>query len=71
MHLACYDQVEQRLKKHLPSYDKAALRFGEFAPGVPARSVATRTAFPTGTVVHQLNPSTDVWKVVDRIMSEQ
>jgi hypothetical protein len=57
-----YPAVVQRLRKHVPTYDKARLRFGAFADGVNAAVKRARSLDPGR------NPSTDMWRLVERIV---
>lgn len=44
--LTCYDDVARRLRKHVPQYDKAALRFTDYALGGGRRRQARSKAWP-------------------------
>jgi len=74
LHLAdcrafCRDrkEVERRLHKHVPTYDKRRLNFADFAPGVNNAIKRARDLDPTGTE-HGRNPWTNVWQLVERIL---
>ena len=56
--------VRARLRKHLPTYDKTRLRFGDFAAGVDQ---AITRAGKLGAD-HTRNPSTGVGRLVDAVL---
>ncbi|QWF77061.1 RloB family protein [Amycolatopsis sp. CA-230715] len=63
--LTCYNDVEKRLRKHLPEYDKSALRFEDYAQGVDN---AVERARGSGLgAEHERNPATGVWALVEKI----
>ncbi|MGH3680536.1 MAG: RloB family protein [Natronosporangium sp.] len=62
-------EVERRLRKHVPGYDKAQLDFGHFAEGVGDAVKRARDLDRTGAE-HRRNPSTSVWRLVERIVGE-
>lgn len=64
---AGYPDVERRLKKQVPTYDKANLDFTAFEPGIGEAINRARRLDPTGSD-HQRNPSTNVWQLVEKIM---
>lgn len=59
-------EVERALKKALPGWSKSKTRFADFAAGVAEACSRARRLDPTGER-HDLNPSTSVWRVVERI----
>jgi hypothetical protein len=63
--LASYREVERRLRKHLPAYDKARLDFADYASGV---ADAIRRAEKLGDTG---NPSTGMWRLASRIRTEE
>jgi hypothetical protein len=63
-------EVAKRLRRHVPTYDKARLDFADFVAGVDAAVKRARDLEPAGTD-HQRNPSTSVWRLVQRIVGEQ
>jgi RloB-like protein len=66
---AGYDDVVDRLRRHLPTYDKTCLRFADFAAGVSAAVERARELEPDGSK-HDINPSTSVWRLVERITQQ-
>lgn len=62
-----YTDVARRLKRHVPSYDKARIRFVDFAGGVADAVKRARQLDATGGNWRK-NPSTGVWRVVDQIV---
>ncbi|MDX2967809.1 RloB family protein [Kribbella solani] len=60
-----YREVERRLRKHLPGYDKTRLDFADHADGV---GDAIRRAEKLGD---SGNPSTDMWRLATRIRTEE
>ena len=64
-HLDGYPGVVQRLCRHLPTYDKAKLDFGDYASGLPA-AVKRAKGLEAGR-----NPSTDMWRLVERVVAQQ
>jgi hypothetical protein len=66
-HCADCREVHTRLRKHLPQYDKARLRFGDFAAGLDE---AIRRAEKLGAD-HTRNPSTGVWRLVNAVLEKQ
>jgi hypothetical protein len=59
--------VVDRLRQHLPAYDKGALSFADFAGGVPAAIERARRREPTGND-HFVSPSTGVWVLATRML---
>ena len=59
--------VLRRLRRHVPHYDKAGLRFTDFTAGVDAAVKRARDLEPSGQD-HLRNPSTNVWQLVERIL---
>ena len=68
-HCAGYDDVVRRLKKHVPAYDKARLRFDDYAGRVFDATKRAKDLDPTGAS-HDLNPSTSVWRLVEKIAEQ-
>jgi RloB-like protein len=64
-YLGGYREVEQRLRKHLPRYDKSRLNFADYAIGVVD---AIRRAEKLG---ESGNPSTGMWRLARRIRNEE
>lgn len=54
------------LRKHLPGYDKTALRFQDYAAFVADACERAQALDPTGEE-HALNPSTGVWQLVELV----
>lgn len=63
--LTGYRDVERRLKKHLPVYDKSALRFSDFVAGLDDAVGRAKKRSRTEGDEHRNNPSTGVWKLVE------
>lgn len=63
--LGGYREVERRLRKHLPGYDKTRLDFADYANGVVE---AIRRAEKLGDAG---NPSTGMWRLATRIRTEE
>lgn len=68
-HLAGYQEVVARLKKSVPAYDKCALEFRDYVGGLAAAIARGRALDPEGRG-YRVNPSTGVWRLVDKIMGE-
>lgn len=66
-HLTGYPQVAQRLRRHLPEYDKGRLSFDDFAKGVTDAVDRSRALEPTGADF-TCNPSTGMWCLAEKIM---
>jgi RloB-like protein len=64
--IVCRD-IEAVLREYVKDYDKARLRFSEFADGIKDAVERARKIDPTG-VEHSINPSTGMWRLVERIM---
>lgn len=66
-HCTGYDDVANRLRKHVPGYDKCRLDFAAtYREKVPAAVERARKLDPTGKEF-TANPSTNVWQLVERI----
>jgi hypothetical protein len=57
-----YADAVGRLRKHVRAYDKAHLNFDDFAEGVPSAVKRAKVLDPGH------NPSTTVWRLVERVM---
>ncbi|MDR7300599.1 hypothetical protein JOF55_000780 [Haloactinomyces albus] len=68
--LADASDVDRQLRRHLPSYDKTRLVFGEFAEGIEV-AVARAAARCEYGREHRCNPSTGVWKLVAAMVPTQ
>ncbi|MEU8244514.1 RloB family protein [Actinoplanes missouriensis] len=68
-HLTGYQQVVTRLRRFVPRYDKAELRFGDYAGGV--QDAVTRARRLDRGPETCDNPSTGVWRLAERIMKEE
>jgi hypothetical protein len=66
-HCTGYADVATRLKKHVPAYDKARLSFGDYAGRVDDAIKRAKDLDPSGAEHHR-NPSTNVWRLVEKIM---
>lgn len=66
--LARYHDAVKRLLKHVPHYEKSALKFADFSDGVvDAVERARRIGCDPGTE-HERNPSSGVWTLVENLM---
>lgn len=61
------DVIGRELRKHLPRYDKSRVRFGDFATGLPTAIERAKVLEPSGEDF-KCNPSTGVWRLVERIL---
>jgi hypothetical protein len=66
--LARYDDVQRRLTKHVPRYDKTRLCFADFAPGVDDALQRARSRCGAPGEEHVRNPSTGVWALVQQVI---
>jgi hypothetical protein len=64
-HCANCGEVERKLRKRLPDYDKARLRFRDYAGGL-ARAVERARALERSG-----NPSTGVWRLVNAVLERE
>lgn len=62
----CSD-AHRKLQKHIVNYDKADLRFTNFVNGLNS-AIARAKALNSGGVPDSKNPSTSVWRLVERMM---
>jgi hypothetical protein len=65
--LTCFDDVRNRLTRHLPRYDKSRLCFADFAPGVDDAIRHARSRCEALGTEHTRNPSTGVWALVRQV----
>lgn len=56
-----------RLRRHLPMYEKAKVDFGDYAKTVPNAVTRAKALDPTGSD-HTKNPSSSMWRLVEKIM---
>jgi hypothetical protein len=63
-HLDGYPGAVQRLRRHVPAYDKTRLNFRDLANGVPAAVKRAKGLDP------ERNPSSGVWRLVERVMEQ-
>lgn len=61
------DEVVKRLPRFVKAYDKARLRFSDFAEGVEVAMKRAEQRDPTGRD-HGVNPSSGVWVLVEKLM---
>jgi hypothetical protein len=61
------NEVERRLRRHVPAYDKTRLNFADFVGGVHDAVKRAKDLDAAGTD-HRRNPSTNVWQLVERIL---
>jgi hypothetical protein len=64
-----YAEVVRLLKKHVRAYDKARIRFVDFADGLADAIGRARKLDATGEN-WQRNPSTSVWRLVEQIVEK-
>jgi len=65
--MTCYGDVAKRLVKHVPAFDKSALRFADYENGVEAAVLRAKKQNGEPGGEHGRNPSTGVWVLVERI----
>lgn len=65
--LTCYGDVAKRLVKHVPEVSKSALRFSDYDHGVESAVLRAKKAKVEPGAEHNLNPSTGVWALVEKI----
>jgi hypothetical protein len=70
MHSENCAKVIDCLRKHLPAYDKARLNIADFAAGTAAAMERAR-ALDTGRPHDFPNPSTNVWRLVEKILEQE
>jgi hypothetical protein len=68
-HLAKCKDVERMIRRHLPTYRKAKLSFIDFEAGL-AQACQRARHLEMGDVNHP-NPSTGIWRLVERIMTQE
>ncbi|WP_218019278.1 RloB family protein [Nocardia niwae] len=66
--LTSFRDVEKRLKKHLPAYDKSAPRFADYIEGVQEAVRRAKSRSVDGGENYRTNPSTGVWKLVELML---
>ncbi|ADJ48023.1 hypothetical protein AMES_6198 [Amycolatopsis mediterranei S699] len=66
--LTCYSDVARRLRRHVPEYDKTALRFADYASGVDAAVERSLGRGHVLTTEHEHNPATGVWALVKKVL---
>lgn len=59
------EAVERRLRRSVPDYDRAGLRFQDFAGGLDKAIIRAKALDPAG------NPSTGVWRLVSALMEKE
>lgn len=59
--------AEKQLRRYLPRYDKTRLVFADFAKTVTEAIARAKALEPSGTD-HSRNPSTSVWRLVEKII---
>jgi hypothetical protein len=65
-HVPTYKKLLPLLQKHVPGYDKARLEFSVYRDGREDAVERARALDPTGED-HTRNPSTGVWRLVERM----
>jgi hypothetical protein len=68
-HCAGCTDVRQRLRKHMPQYDKARLDFGRFSGCVQDAIKRAQQLDPTGEDWRR-NPSSGAWRLVEQIVGK-
>jgi hypothetical protein len=66
--LTCYSDAATRLRRHIPEYDKPALRFADYASGVDAAVERSSEPGHVLTTEHEHNPATGVWALVKKVL---
>lgn len=66
--LICFGDVQTRLIRHLPRYDKTKLSFADFAPGVDDAIERAQSRCDAVGAEHARNPSTGVWALVRQVI---
>ncbi|WP_446226314.1 RloB family protein [Nocardia sp. IBHARD005] len=61
--LSCPKDAKKRLRRHVPDYDKTALRFADFEKGI--LDAAARTRAHGGDIT--VNPTSTMWRLVDEL----
>lgn len=69
-HLAKCKDAERLVRKHLPGYQKAKLTFTDFEAGL-ANACDRAKYLERGGGTNYPNPSTGVWRLVERIMERK
>lgn len=59
--------VTARLRKHLPAYDKTRVEFNDYAKNIDDALARAKVLERSGTD-HTRNPSTSMWRLVEKIM---
>ena len=59
-----------RLQKYVPNYDKARLDFAFFTSGVPKAVIRAKALDPSG-IQYKRNPSTGMWRLVEKMTEFQ
>ncbi|GAA1234317.1 RloB family protein [Prauserella halophila] len=65
--LPCFQDVEPRLRQQVRGYNKKSLNFSDYAAGVTDAVDRAKHRCGDITRAHQVNPSTGVWALVERI----
>ncbi|MFB9923563.1 RloB family protein [Amycolatopsis halotolerans] len=60
-----YQEVERKLKKHVPTYRKDGVRFDDYAVGVESAVARAKSGCPADSHPHERTPSTSVWPIVE------
>ncbi|MDA3643676.1 RloB family protein [Saccharopolyspora indica] len=59
--------VDERLRRHVPTYDKTRLDFSDFESGVREAVARAKRRCDFGSEHHR-NPSSGVWKLVEKVV---
>lgn len=62
----CAD-VQKRLRRQIPGYDKSRLVFDHFVDGISDAIGRAKTLDPTGTA-YEKNPSSGIWQIVEHLL---
>lgn len=63
-----YADVKPKLVKHVPAYDKTALKFGDFVEGVDLAVRRAKQSCPELGTARSRNPATGVWRLVEAVI---
>lgn len=66
--LPCYADVARRLRRHVPEYDKSALRFADYEQGVEGAVERAQELGHALATEHEHNPATGVWALVKKVL---
>lgn len=67
--IVCRD-IEAVLRQYVPDYDKTQLKFSAFVSGISEAVDRGKKIDPSG-MEHGINPSTGVWRLVEKLMEQK